>query len=168
MTDRVFDKAFSHTMQFEGGYVHDRNDPGGETKYGISKRQFPRLNIKDLSIAQAKDIYYDHYWKNYFWSDLKDYDRVAMKLFDMGVNMGPGTATILFKRAIVGLSGTTLPGGRRSSLTEALRRLKQYREDAVLDSLVEVMLDRYKRIIERNPRMGRYRRGWFRRARSIP
>ena len=44
-------------MIFEGGYVLDELDPGGETKYGISKRYYPHVNIKALTKKQEKEIY---------------------------------------------------------------------------------------------------------------
>ena len=34
----IFDKAFDLVIGAEGGYVNDPKDPGGETKYGISKK----------------------------------------------------------------------------------------------------------------------------------
>ena len=33
-----FDRAIAFILAEEGGYVHNQADPGGETKYGISKR----------------------------------------------------------------------------------------------------------------------------------
>ena len=33
-----FERAIDKTLAWEGGYVNDPKDPGGETKYGISKR----------------------------------------------------------------------------------------------------------------------------------
>ena len=33
-----FETAFRFTLGHEGGYVNDARDPGGETKFGISKR----------------------------------------------------------------------------------------------------------------------------------
>lgn len=57
-----FDEAFEFTVGHEGGYVNDPVDPGGETKYGISKKSYPMLNIKDLSIEDAKLIYEKDYW----------------------------------------------------------------------------------------------------------
>lgn len=48
--------------QPDGAYTDDPNDPGGETKYGISKRANPTLNIADLSLATALDCYYKEYW----------------------------------------------------------------------------------------------------------
>ncbi len=33
-----FDQAFERVIGHEGGYVNDPRDPGGETRYGISRR----------------------------------------------------------------------------------------------------------------------------------
>jgi hypothetical protein len=58
-----FDKAFEIVVGLEGGYSNDSNDPGGETKYGISKRYNPDIDIKNLTLEQAKQIYLERYWK---------------------------------------------------------------------------------------------------------
>ena len=49
-------------MGVEGGFVHHRDDPGGETKFGISKRSYPHLNIKNLTKQEAIDIYRRDFW----------------------------------------------------------------------------------------------------------
>ncbi|HEX7682416.1 MAG TPA: glycosyl hydrolase 108 family protein [Trinickia sp.] len=41
----TFERAFALVVGIEAGYVNDPNDPGGETKYGISKRSYPHLYI---------------------------------------------------------------------------------------------------------------------------
>jgi len=43
----------------EGGYVNrnKKDDPGGETKWGISKRSYPHLDIFNLTLEQAAEIY---------------------------------------------------------------------------------------------------------------
>ncbi len=41
----------------EGGYTNDPRDPGGETNWGISKRAYPNLDIKNLAMEEAKRIY---------------------------------------------------------------------------------------------------------------
>jgi lysozyme family protein len=41
----TFDQAFERLIGHEGGYVNDPRDPGGETKYGVSKRQYPNVDI---------------------------------------------------------------------------------------------------------------------------
>ena len=42
-TDQDFATAVAFVLQHEGGYVHNPADPGGETKFGISKRAHPDL-----------------------------------------------------------------------------------------------------------------------------
>jgi lysozyme family protein len=56
--------------QLEKGFVNDPNDPGGATKYGISARSYPKLDIENLTADQAKEIFikdffnpiYAHKW----------------------------------------------------------------------------------------------------------
>ena len=48
-------------VSVEGGYVHHSEDPGGETKYGISKRAYPELDIANLTVGQAMLIYVRDY-----------------------------------------------------------------------------------------------------------
>ncbi len=62
MYSQKFEKAFEYVIQNEGDYVLDKNDPGGETKFGISKRSYPTLNIRDLTLEDAKEIYYRDFW----------------------------------------------------------------------------------------------------------
>ncbi|GIW22249.1 MAG: hypothetical protein KatS3mg068_1256 [Candidatus Sericytochromatia bacterium] len=52
-----FDIAISKTLKWEGGYVNDPKYPGGETKFGISKAFYPTLDIKNLTLQKAKEIY---------------------------------------------------------------------------------------------------------------
>ena len=60
-----FEKAIEFVLSddIEGGYVNDPDDPGGETKFGISKRAYPSLDIKTLSKEAAKHLYFKDYWK---------------------------------------------------------------------------------------------------------
>ena len=53
-----FEKAFEYVIANEGGYVFDKNDPGGATKYGISQKAYHTLNIRALTLDDAKKIYY--------------------------------------------------------------------------------------------------------------
>lgn len=62
MSRDSFDKAFEIVIGFEGGYSNDSNDPGGETKHGISKRYNPDVDIKNLTLEGAKQIYLERYW----------------------------------------------------------------------------------------------------------
>lgn len=85
-----FDKAFRMVVGHEGGYVNHPDDPGGETKYGISKRYHPGEDIKGMTLLRAKEIYKANYW------DKISGDRIPWPwnylLFDTIVNQGGGVA----------------------------------------------------------------------------
>lgn len=57
-----WEKAVEWVLSKEGGYSLDKIDPGGETNFGVSKRQFPELDIKGLTKDKAKEIYRRVYW----------------------------------------------------------------------------------------------------------
>jgi lysozyme family protein len=88
-----FDDAFDAVIGVEGGYVNDPADPGGETKYGITKRSYPNLDIANLTLDEAKAIYQRDYW-NPLSLDTEPYS-VALLLFDAAVNQGVNFAHFL-------------------------------------------------------------------------
>jgi lysozyme family protein len=90
-----FDRAFRLVVGHEGGYVNHPQDPGGETKFGISKRAYPHLDIPSLTLEQAAKIYRADYWRPLRCADLPW--PVAIVLFDGGVNSGVGTAAKLLQ-----------------------------------------------------------------------
>ena len=93
-----FDHAFDLLINHEGGYVFDPRDPGGETKFGISKREYPNVDIRNLTLADAKAIYKRDYW------DRAQCDRLppdlAFDLFDAAVNSGIGQAIRWLQRSV--------------------------------------------------------------------
>jgi lysozyme family protein len=82
-----FDTAVNIVLAHEGGYENSPLDAGGETKFGISQRAYPNLNIKKLTLEQAKDLYKKDYWFANNYDKLKN-QFVANKLFDVAVNVG--------------------------------------------------------------------------------
>ena len=91
-----FDVAFDRLISHEGGYVDDPDDPGGETNWGISKRSYPQLDIRNLTREDAKVIY-----KRDFWLKIRGLpESVIFQLFDFAVNSGIGNAIRSVQRAI--------------------------------------------------------------------
>lgn len=86
MTARIWDSAFELLMVNEGGYVNNPHDKGGETKYGISKKAYPDVDIENLTKEQAKKIYKKDYWDKCKCDYLPDCLSVAV--FDFAVNSG--------------------------------------------------------------------------------
>lgn len=93
-----FDAAFDRLIGNEGGYVDNPNDPGGETNWGISKRQYPDLDIKALTRDQAKAIYQRDYWDKAHASQLCP--MMMFQMFDYAVNAGIDAATRTLQRAL--------------------------------------------------------------------
>lgn len=79
--DRVFG--------FEGGYSNDPKDPGGETKYGISKRAYPKEDIAALTRERAAEIYAKDYAKPF----LQLHPALGYQMFDFSINVGVNKAT---------------------------------------------------------------------------
>lgn len=93
-----FDQAFEIIIGHEGGYVNDPRDPGGETKYGISKRAYPSEDIANLTLDRAKFLYKRDYWDAV---DAESIPGVArLMVFDCAVNCGVTTAKKLLQRAV--------------------------------------------------------------------
>lgn len=93
-----FDQCFEKLISHEGGYVNHPNDPGGETKFGISKRAYPQVDIKNLTMESAKAIYKADYWDRAQCDKLPP--SVAYLLFDAAVNSGIGQAIRFLQRAV--------------------------------------------------------------------
>ena len=85
-----WDKAIEFVLQWEGGYENDPDDPGGETKYGISKRAFPNEDIANLTLDRAKELYHLEYWTRIGGNYLPD--KMDIVVFDTAVNCGVGKA----------------------------------------------------------------------------
>lgn len=93
-----FDKAFNLVVGVEGGYSLNPNDPGGETKYGISKRSYPSVDIAALTLDAAKAIYQSDYW-NAVSGDSLPWP-LALLVFDCAVNQGQPVARVLLQTAL--------------------------------------------------------------------
>jgi len=112
-----FEKAYSRTGKFEGGYVNDPDDSGGETYYGIARKfhptwpgwkivdeqkkksNFPK-NLKDRRnelLPLEKVFYKKEFWDKVWGDSIKD-QRVANDMYDTAVNMGVGTSIKLSQR----------------------------------------------------------------------
>jgi len=57
-----FDKSINLLFEIEGYISDDKNDLGGFTKYGISQKYHPNVNVPKLTKEQAIQIYLDEYW----------------------------------------------------------------------------------------------------------
>lgn len=86
MSETVFKTALDLVLANEGGYVNDPHDPGGETNYGISKRAYQNVDIKNMTREQASEIYRFDYWLRCKCDVLPD--ALSVAVMDYAVNSG--------------------------------------------------------------------------------
>lgn len=94
---------------FEGGYVNDPKDPGGETNHGITvavARDHGYTGpMKDLPKEKATEIYVDDYINKPGFGDLIALSpAVGHKVVDAGVNTGTRQVSLWFQRSMNALS----------------------------------------------------------------
>lgn len=82
----------------ESGQVNHPRDPGDLTKYGISQRSYPNLNIAALTKKSAIALYRRDYWNPVHGDELPD--GLDLLLLDGAVNQVPVTTIRLLQEAI--------------------------------------------------------------------
>lgn len=102
---RIIEKTLGH----EGGYVNDPRDSGGETNWGITVAVARQAGftapMRSMTKAQAIDIYKRLYWDTQNLGTIVSIDeRLAGKLFDIGVNMGVKRAGEFLQRLLNALN----------------------------------------------------------------
>lgn len=93
-----FEIAFRIVVGEEGGLSDDPRDPGGLTKYGISKRAYPDEDIANLTLDRARELYRRDYWNRVRGDDLPF--RWALLVFDAAVNQGVDPAIRMMQDAL--------------------------------------------------------------------
>lgn len=93
----TFPIAIERILGHEGGYVNNAADPGGETQWGISKRSYPNVDIKNLTRDAAKAIYERDFWTPVA-SKIAD-SALCFQALDAAVNHGMGNAVRFIQRA---------------------------------------------------------------------
>ena len=154
-----FEEIIEHVLEKEGGYVNDPTDLGGETNYGITKRFYPDIDIKNLTKEHAKEIYRRDYWDKNRVDELPE--QLRHIFLDMCVNQGRGTAVKVLQRAAnakgaklkvdCGLGPSTLKAVQNVEHT----RVKSYR---VLH---------YANLVINKPEQEKFWYGWFKRALEV-
>ena len=149
---RQFNDFIAVILKHEGGYVNNPSDPGGETKYGISKRAYPNLDIANLTVEQATEIYYNDYWSKMNLDLLSD-DLLKLHLFDMGVNAGIKTAVILLQR-ILSVVQDGIIGPHTASLSNQF-------QGNLVQSYIEARENYYNYIVQLHPNESVFLNGWL-------
>lgn len=115
-----FDKAFKKIIANEGGYVNDKDDRGGETFMGITRKNHPTAAVWDIideyiningttyelvkyiknnnrAMNSIKNIYKKQYWDKLLLDKVRS-QHIANELFDDCVNRGVNATLKLVRK----------------------------------------------------------------------
>lgn len=158
-----FERCIGIVLQHEGGYVDDPADPGGETKYGISKRAYPDLDIGSLTREQAKAIYRRDYWDRLTLDRMDTDPMLRGSVFDMAVNAGPARAVELLQRAANAfLISQVVEDGRMGPVTRGA--VEAIPGDRLLKAYTGLRVGYYVGLARKRDQSKRFLGGWLARA----
>lgn len=179
----TFEEAFAFTMKYEVGpwfnpndpetiaglistreqrrkvgYVNDPLDRGGETKYGVAKKANASLNITELTLEQAKTVYFNNYWRASRAGDIPG--KWAIAHFDAATNHGVKRANILLQRAVGAKDDGIFGMGTLGKVLSAIDTLTP----------AELLAPRrafFNAIVANDPTQKRFAKGWLARVDAL-
>ena len=156
----TFNEIIEKVLEHEGGYVNDPHDRGGETNFGITKKFYPDVDIKNLTKEQAKHIYHTDYWRR------GKCDEIPSKLrhiyFDMLVNFGKRGAVKVLQKAANAKNKDKIDvdGGLGQATLNAIQNLE-------LERVRAYRVLRFANLVIKKPEQERFWFGWYRRATEV-
>jgi lysozyme family protein len=169
----AFSRALATVLEHEGGFVDHPADPGGATNKGVTQKTYdgfrkrkgiPKRSVKEISEDELKEIYFNGYWVPARCSDMPN-EALSLLMFDAAVNHGPKQAMKMLQQASAvpdaECDGKWGPATRARVLAAAAN---------AAGHIDECLLRRerfYRRIVELNPKLGAFLRGWMNRIASL-
>ena len=155
-----FEDIINQVLEHEGGYVNDPHDSGGETNFGIAKRWYPDVDIKNLTKEQAKHIYHTDYWRPAKCNETPA--KLRHIYFDMCVNFGRrGAVKVLQQAANSKLRNKIeVDGGIGPATIKAIQKVS-------LDRVRAYRVLRFANIVIEKPNQERFWLGWYKRATEV-
>lgn len=178
-----FISAFNHAMQFEvgpwwnpndpetqsgacatapqrkkTGYVNIVQDRGGLTKFGVAQNANPDVDVQNLNLAQAMQIYYNRYWLAGHCEKVPY--PVQIMHFDACINHGVGRAAKMLQSA-VGVN----PDGAIGPMT--IQAISRMNPRDLIEKLNSDRVNRFQSIVNNNESQRIFLRGWLNRAQAV-
>ena len=161
----------------EGGYSNHPADKGGATRWGVTeavaRAHGYRGDMRDFPRGDAVEVYRRIYWLRPGFDRVAEHaPRVAVELFDTGVNMGPAVAAGFLQRALNALNrgGGDYPDmavdrrvGDRTidALKGFIARRGVAGETVLLKAIEALQGERYLRLAEERPANEAFLYGWL-------
>lgn len=154
-------EAIRKVIIAEGGskITNDKDDSGGLTKYGISQKSYPNLDIRNLTESQAIAIYKRDFWDKILGDQIKSYN-VAYALFNQAVVRGVGAAVMTAQKVL----GVNVDGGMGPM---TLSKLNSISEKSFLERFLAESIQEAKDLVARRPKDAKFLDGWINRVNHI-
>ncbi len=166
-------------LKYEGGYVNDPLDKGGETNRGITigalneaKKQGivpPDITIKDLThdLESVRKIYDINYYKK-SKANLMSHP-LAFAHFDASVNHGIGWSSKFLQRTLNKFGANLVDDGiigpkTLAALNDIMLNVYIYK---IIDEYCNIRKSFYDSIIANNPSQKKFYNGWMNRLASV-
>lgn len=173
MTD--FEKALKFVLEHEVVYAKGHygdmkfavsenvsGDAGGLTKFGIDQRSHPYLDIENLTLEHASEIYRKEYWNKHKCNEFPW--PVNAVHFDNCVNMGPSQAVKLLQRTVGSHDDGIMGPATKVSLMAAC---KVRSADVVALQICAKKEEFYKSLVEQKPEKAKFKDGWLNRTNDL-
>jgi lysozyme family protein len=156
----TFAACLAFTLQEEGGFTNDPNDPGGATNHGITLATLRGYlgddglgvdDIRNIDMATVNAIYHANYWNRLRCDALPA--GIDLMVFDHGVNTGTGRAGRMLQQA-AGMTGADVDGAIGPRTLAAVAR-------ADPAALIADLGSRQRAYYQSLPGFVRYGNGWM-------
>lgn len=156
-------------LEWEGGYVHHKNDKGGATNRGVTLKTWEEYckktgklasltTLRKMTQAEWHDIFKEHSWD--LWKADRIYSqRVANILVDW--SWMSGAKTVKKVQKILGVTADGIVG----AIT--LAAINGHSEDALFGQIKELRKKFYYGIVKQDPTQQTFLKGWIRRLEDL-
>lgn len=166
MTAANLGPALEHIFGHEGGFTDNRADPGNwtggkvgvgkllGTKFGIAANSYPKLDIRNITLGDAAEIYRRDYAAKVRFDDLPSGLDFAM--LDFAINSGPSRAAKYLQRVV----GAVDDGQIGPATIAAVA-------NADVKATINRLCDKRLAFLQQLPTWGKFGKGWGRRVASV-
>ena len=157
-----FESAIPIILKHEGGYCWVEGDAGGETNFGISKRSYPSVDIKNLTSADASVIYKRDWWDRYGYGRIGA-QVIATKTLDMAVNMGAEPAHKIVQQAVNAIGAPPIDCDGDLG-PQTLAAVNAAATATLLPAIQGLQANHYRNIVLARPQDAKFLDNWLHRA----
>lgn len=175
-----FEISYEITAKYEGGYVNDPTDAGGETIFGVARNSWPKLSMwyilddykntglrgrllenacksNERFMKEVHDVYFNQYWKKIQGDKIAD-QKHANAIYDFAVNSGTNRA-IRYAQLVLGIKSDGVMGN------QSINTLNN--STGFLDAYIDARIRYFKSIVKARPANQKFLNGWLKRAEGL-